>query len=369
MQVGLSRIEGEFRSRAFPYVMLGIGIVCPFTGLFASSSKATSAFLLEAAAKGNLESVRTALEQGADVNVRDKERSTPLIRAAEAGHAAIVKFLISKGADVKARTETGSTALLETLVGLGDRIQLEHDTKPIEKISESEETPPETIEVVNLLLAAGADVKRKDQSDQSPLGLAVELGTTALVRIFLEHGADPNQSGMDGSKPLNVAVESGRTEVMQLLLSNGADVNGKDNWGYTPRKILEGQLASARKRMPERGDPDGKIVARLETMLNLVKTAGGKDSSSEPEVANDPATRFFKSLLAHLPDEQLRSRIALKYTPQVLYPYGRSICDSLKKGMSKKSLIEGNMDQFFGSELSEAMVEAAKETTCPELNK
>jgi hypothetical protein len=67
--------------------------------------------LINAASDGDLETVRRLIENGENVNYRDKGRWTPLMLAAQNGHTDIVKFLISKGADPDAVNAYSETAL------------------------------------------------------------------------------------------------------------------------------------------------------------------------------------------------------------------------------------------------------------------
>ena len=68
--------------------------------------------LLDAAKKGNIETVKQHLADGADVNVKDKVGGTPLHLAAFNGHKEIVELLIANGADVNAKSDdVGRTPL------------------------------------------------------------------------------------------------------------------------------------------------------------------------------------------------------------------------------------------------------------------
>src|SRR6266581_4609189 len=68
---------------------------------------------LQGAAKaGDIERVRTLLEQGADVNARNAFGAAPLHEAAWSGNSTLVDLLLSRGADVNERhAEAGSTPL------------------------------------------------------------------------------------------------------------------------------------------------------------------------------------------------------------------------------------------------------------------
>lgn len=65
-----------------------------------------------AAENGNLNRIRTLLNQGVNVNLRNNENMTPLMYAASGGHANVIRFLLSKGANAKARTNWNRNALI-----------------------------------------------------------------------------------------------------------------------------------------------------------------------------------------------------------------------------------------------------------------
>ncbi len=61
----------------------------------------------EAAKKGSLEEVKAFLNNGENVDVKDKHGMTPLYYAAVNGHKNVCEYLISQGADVDAGSEFG----------------------------------------------------------------------------------------------------------------------------------------------------------------------------------------------------------------------------------------------------------------------
>ncbi len=66
-----------------------------------------------AAIKGNINAVKNHIDTGTDLNARDNRGITPLMWAANWGHEEIVELLIAAGADVNAKEESdrGLTAL------------------------------------------------------------------------------------------------------------------------------------------------------------------------------------------------------------------------------------------------------------------
>lgn len=82
--------------------------------------------------------------------------------------------------------------------------------------------PPQ--QVVEALLAAGADVAALDLSSRTPLHLAANVGQVEVVRMLLRAGADVNacEASSDGCAdnwtPLHAAAWGGDTGVVTALL-------------------------------------------------------------------------------------------------------------------------------------------------------
>jgi ankyrin repeat protein len=84
------------------------------------------------------------------------------------------------------------------------------------------------LEVVNLLLAAGADVKAATRYKITPLSLACSNGSPQMIARLLEAGADPESTSGEGQTALMSAALSGKPEAVKLLLARGAKVNGQE---------------------------------------------------------------------------------------------------------------------------------------------
>ena len=79
------------------------------------------------------------------------------------------------------------------------------------------------LEMVNLLLDAGARLDDKSLYPRTPLAAAVSEGHHEVAGRLLDQGASPDE-GENRDKPaLTVATRSGDAEMVQLLLSAGAD--------------------------------------------------------------------------------------------------------------------------------------------------
>ena len=127
-----------------------------------------SAFLL-AGARGYLEILKLTLAAGADLKSTNRYGGTALIPACHYGHVETVRELLKTKINVDHVNNLGWTALLEAVI-LGDG-------------------GPAHIEIVRLLVAAGANVKIADRQGVTPLEHARQRNYTAIVEILARRPA------------------------------------------------------------------------------------------------------------------------------------------------------------------------------------
>ena len=89
------------------------------------------------------------------------------------------------------------------------------------------------IDIVRLLIEAGADINKKDRNGASSFIYAVIKGNIVIVRLLIEAGADTNIYDGDGMTPLMIAAENNDIPLVRLLIQNGADINKQDPEGLT----------------------------------------------------------------------------------------------------------------------------------------
>jgi ankyrin repeat protein len=151
--------------------------------------------LWKAAFNGNVDAVKTALSQDADVNVR-KGVWTVLMQVAGEGHTEIAQLLLAHKADPNAKGFRGETALT---------IAVEHGHT----------------EIVKSLLTKGAEVNAKTEHGNTALHYSSEFGHRGVVKILLDAGTDVNQKDQDGETALAIAKRKNHAEIVQLLKSAG----------------------------------------------------------------------------------------------------------------------------------------------------
>jgi len=168
--------------------------------------------LIAASYGGLLWLVHDMLDKGADVNARDTLQNTPLHGAAEAGKTEVAELLIRMGADVNAKNVDG-------LVHIGF-------STPLHEAANAE--------VAELLIRKGADVNARDRGQGTPLHEAAHQGRTKVAELLIRMGADVNARDKYQDTPLHIAADHDQIEVAELLINNGADVNARDNNQSTP---------------------------------------------------------------------------------------------------------------------------------------
>ncbi len=168
---------------------------------------------------------RTKVDRGADTMLTTG--TTPLLRAAKAGDAQVMQLLLAKGADVKLATRFGVTPVMAA-AGLGAK---EEDTTGRRK------TEAEAIASLKLCLDAGADVNAATttgrSAGQTALHGAAQKGWDQVVQFLADHGAKLDAMDKNGRTPLDAA---------NGLLGNG----GFDG---TRRDVHESTVALLRKLM------------------------------------------------------------------------------------------------------------------------
>ncbi len=97
-----------------------------------------------------------------------------------------------------------------------------------------------SIEVMELLVRAGADVDRCNTDDQaySPLEVAARDGHLDAVRFLRERGANVDARNSILGTPLIGATVAAELEVVEYLLDHGANIDAVDNGGQTALHYL-----------------------------------------------------------------------------------------------------------------------------------
>jgi ankyrin repeat protein len=220
------------------------------------------------------------LEKGADFNLINKEGFAPLHFAAFLGETELVKLLVAKGAPLTVNANVIGATPLDLAVSAGRREMVElliAKGAPINLKDKKGNTPllkavlSGQTEVAGLLVHKGAVVDEKDQMGSTPLLLAALTGQKELAAWLIENGADVNATNSLGGTPLSVAVREGHPEVVDMLIAKGA------NKEFLKQPVLEGDYLGQKipGLVPERFAPG--TVSTEKSELNSVFSADGKE--------------------------------------------------------------------------------------------
>ena len=191
-------------------------------GRFCSENSGCNA-LMRAAESGDLNQVRTELDQGADVNARIAGGQTALMLASASGQLRVVTVLLKARADPNATAFSFHGGEFSTLMAGLDRCN------------------KDWMRILDAMIAAGGEVNPKGPFSRSPLMYAVERKDVVLVKALLARGADVNLKNEIGITPLMSATVSSipSIEVVKLLLAAGADVDARSKDGETALSLLD----------------------------------------------------------------------------------------------------------------------------------
>jgi RNA polymerase sigma factor (sigma-70 family) len=191
-----------------------------------------------AAWHGAKEAATLLLAHGADIDLHDgKHDSPPIGWAGENGQRAMFDFLITQGAKVNIRQAAafGDLRLMQRLLA-GNGALVHFGTKdPDEGWSPLWAAALfKRGEIVDYLLAHGADIQATTRQGETPLHGAVRGGDPAIVERLLRLGANVNAQADKGITPLHWAAWQRSSDIVALLLANQARVDCVDQHGHTP---------------------------------------------------------------------------------------------------------------------------------------
>ncbi len=153
--------------------------------------------LLAATQAARIEAANLLIGKGADVNAKDSIQDSPYLYAAAEGPMEILIMTLKAGADLKSTNRYGGTGLIPASHhGLIDNVKVLLETgTDIDHINDLHWTAlleavilgdggPVYIEIVRLLVNAGADRSITDKDGVSPLAHAERMGYDKIAKLL-----------------------------------------------------------------------------------------------------------------------------------------------------------------------------------------
>lgn len=178
--------------------------------------------LLDAVMNGDVESAKMLIEMGGNIEYCDSEKQEPMLQIAiKKSDKKMVSLLLDNGADencvCNGKTPLDFATNEEIIILLkskGAKSKAELEAEEKRKREEAEES-------------------RKKYQMQIMLNenllTAIQKRAIDIVESLIAQGADVNYSTMQGNTPLTFAISVGNMDILKLLLQNGADPNKKNH--------------------------------------------------------------------------------------------------------------------------------------------
>ncbi|XP_075219263.1 uncharacterized protein LOC142323473 isoform X2 [Lycorma delicatula] len=163
--------------------------------------------------RGNLEGVKSAIEQGISVNQTLKGGWSPLLFACSMGHPDVVEYLLKVGADPDFHKER-FTALMAACAS-------------------TRENEDKLVKCVDLLVKYNADVNATERHHISALMFAAKEGHAKIVSKLVNCNCTLNLQDGQGWTALFWAVNQGKAKVVEILIRAGASADIKDRRSQT----------------------------------------------------------------------------------------------------------------------------------------
>ena len=174
-------------------------------------------------AVGSLDLTQKLFSMGADIqyiNTKENYGQNLLETAAAVGSKEVVQYYLNHGLDVNHKRQDGQSALMLAFWG-------------------------NTLDVVKLLVEAGADTKLKADGgltmldsacSKKPEGILIDRAQLDVIQYLLSLGAEINEEEIDGETALHYLAKNRKdvSDVLKYMLSKGADINHTTKKGITP---------------------------------------------------------------------------------------------------------------------------------------
>ena len=157
--------------------------------------------IVDAATIGDEMRLREMLDDDPTLaNVYSPDGWPPLHLAAHFNHVTAARWLLDAGADAHARSRNDLA------------------NQPLHAAAAGQAS----VEMLTLLLDAGAEVNAREHGGFTPLHQCAENGHLAAIKLLLARGADPQARADDGRTALAFALAGEHEDVARLLREHGA---------------------------------------------------------------------------------------------------------------------------------------------------
>mmetsp|Transcript_17689 Transcript_17689/g.40998 ORF Transcript_17689/g.40998 Transcript_17689/m.40998 type:complete len:558 (-) Transcript_17689:67-1740(-) len=285
--------------------------------------------LLECAFEGDIESVKKALQNGADPYAVDGRGASALSEAAVEGHAAIARMLLNehKLTNPNEQNHEGRTPLHRAAF-------------------------QSRLEMISLLLEAGADPRIKQRSGETPYDLAGSDEARSLVQAW------------------DVAKTDAILEARQKLVE--AEEEGMVKTGEELKRLQRARQFAKLEKMIADGDKDGFDLGLLELQPGEVNSLRDPKGNSLLHAAASHNRAEICALLIDEAKAEVNSRDAKGWTPLMVGAFvdGKKACTELLARKADPAMENAYRKSSFDlaktDEIKELLMQASNSSTSAE---
>ncbi|VDI26531.1 Hypothetical predicted protein [Mytilus galloprovincialis] len=173
---------------------------------------------------GNIEIVRTLIEHNGYIDMLDKDRESPLHKACRQGSTCVIQTLVDHGANINLVNTHGLTPL--------NLAMQNHDTKDVVMFTTREDVQTGSSKVTNTWCQNNSFRAQINDTTSylvryglTPLYEACMDGDMNIVQSLIAKGANVNMKTNCGEPPLVAACQQGHGFLIQLLIDKEADIS------------------------------------------------------------------------------------------------------------------------------------------------
>ncbi|KAL1604963.1 hypothetical protein SLS60_004504 [Paraconiothyrium brasiliense] len=160
----------------------------------------------------------------------------------------VVKLFLDHGADLHKQSSDSKSSILHVFCVVCDNADVLRELlrrgAKLDAVDQAKETPLHClmsrfesvpVELVEILIEAGADVNAEDDYSQQPLReLCMTNGSLEAAELLIKAGADVLDEDLSRQTALHTAAANGHVDIVKLLIEKGAKIDATDDRGCTP---------------------------------------------------------------------------------------------------------------------------------------
>eukprot|EP00002_Diphylleia_rotans_P031614 TRINITY_DN656_c0_g1_i3.p1 TRINITY_DN656_c0_g1~~TRINITY_DN656_c0_g1_i3.p1 ORF type:complete len:938 (-),score=207.67 TRINITY_DN656_c0_g1_i3:479-3292(-) len=200
--------------------------------------------LTRALINGHLNTAKTLIALGANVNLKDDGGRTPAIWMAGSNRLKEMQFLHDSGANLSISDDNGFSPLhYAAKEGHNDMVSLLLRLHANALALNLQKTMPihwaifrDSVPTVESLLSNQRDarlmIKARDSDGSTPFIWAAERGSISMMKLLMQHGAAIEESDAKGMTAFMLVCANGFPEACRFLIQSGTKIEAKDNEGW-----------------------------------------------------------------------------------------------------------------------------------------